>query len=336
MNFKDKSILITGGTGSFGKAFAKYLLQEDVCRKVIIFSRDEWKQWEMKQLDPIYEHEKIRYFLGDVRDAQRLKIAFRDVDCIVHAAALKQVPAAEYNPHEFIKTNIEGAMNVIDCAIDQKVEKVVALSTDKAVNPVNLYGATKLCSDKLFIASNSYVGEQKNPVFSVVRYGNVLGTRGSLIPFWLSLVAGGSKTLPVTDERMTRFWITLPQACRFVLSCLDRMKGAEIFVPKIPSMKIIDMAKAVASQCKVEVKGIREGEKLHELLISAEEAKYTFDLDDKYVILPPVHKKNLSTRKEAIEGEGSKVPEGFLYSSETNPKTLSESELRRVLKNEVF
>src|SRR4051812_43027031 len=233
---QDKSILVTGGTGSFGKCFIRKVLTEHCPRKVIVLSRDELKQWEMRQSDPVFDHDKIRYFLGDVRDKDRLMRAFNDVDLVVHAAALKQVPAAEYNPTEFIKTNIHGAMNVIDAAIDRGVEKVIALSTDKAANPINLYGATKLCSDKLFVAANAYVGAKGYPKFSVVRYGNVLGSRGSIVPRWRQLVADGAKTLPVTDPRMTRFWITLDQAAEFVCDNFGRMLGGEIFVPKIPSM----------------------------------------------------------------------------------------------------
>ncbi|MCB1118741.1 MAG: SDR family NAD(P)-dependent oxidoreductase, partial [Chlamydiia bacterium] len=228
MDFKDKTILITGGTGSFGRAFTKRLLQEDAIAKVIIFSRDEWKQWEMRDTDPIFTHPKIRYFLGDIRDPVRLARAFQEVDIVIHAAALKQVPAAEYNPSEFIKTNVMGAMNIINAAIDAKVEKVIALSTDKAVNPVNLYGATKLCSDKLFIAGNAYVGSSQQPIFAVVRYGNVLGSRGSLLPFWKKLIAQGETSLPVTDPRMTRFWITLDEAVNFVIHCLPLTQAGEI------------------------------------------------------------------------------------------------------------
>ncbi|MCE5318930.1 MAG: SDR family NAD(P)-dependent oxidoreductase, partial [Parachlamydia sp.] len=244
--FKNKSILITGGSGSFGKAFARRLLEEDECRRVIIFSRDELKQWEMRQSEPLFNSSKIRYFLGDVRDANRLERAFNDVHSIVHAAALKQVPAAEYNPSEFIKTNVLGAMNIIDAAIHCGVERIIALSTDKAVNPINLYGATKLCSDKVFIAGNSYVGSRGFPRFSVVRYGNVSGSRGSVIPHWVKLIKEGASSLPITDERMTRFWLTLDQAVSFVIKSFQEMRSGEIFVPKIPSLHIVDLAKAMA------------------------------------------------------------------------------------------
>lgn len=333
--FKDHTILITGGTGSFGRAFARRLLAEDACHKVIIFSRDEWKQWEMRRSEPLFDHPKIRYFLGDVRDAGRLSRAFRDVSMIVHAAALKQVPAAEYNPSEFINTNVNGAMNVINAAIDCGVEKVIALSTDKAVNPVNLYGATKLCSDKLFVAGNAYVGARGFPTFAVVRYGNVAASRGSIIPFWQGLIKNGVKALPVTDERMTRFWITLEQAVDFVCHGFAQMEGGEIFVPKIPSIKVVDLAKALAPHLPIDICGIRPGEKLHELMISTEDARHTTEFDNTYVINPelvrdePVyHKPNNETRK------GTPVPDEFAYSSQTNTQWLGVEELRRFLKDE--
>ncbi len=330
--FKDKTVLITGGTGSFGQAFAKKLLRDDQCKKVIIFSRDEWKQWEIQQSDPIFRHPKIRFFLGDVRDPERLCRAFNEVDYVVHAAALKQVPAAEYNPTEFIKTNVIGAMNVIDAAISCGVEKVIALSTDKAVNPVNLYGATKLCSDKLVTAGNSYVGARGKPRFSVVRYGNVLGSRGSLLPLWQGLLAKGALALPVTDERMTRFWITLDQSVELVMHCFNDMRGGEVFVPKIPSMKIVDLAEAIAPGLPIEITGIRPGEKLHELMISAEDARRTLEFDTYYVIIPEYVRwdaeymnKFLGSRKE------KKPPEGFSYASNTNTEWLDAKKLNALL-----
>lgn len=329
--FKKKSVLITGGTGSFGRAMAARLLEEDACSKVIIFSRDEWKQWEMQQISPIYNHKKIRYFLGSVRDLPRLKLASRNVDYIIHAAALKQVPAAEYNPSEFVQTNIMGAMHVIEAAIYRNVEKVVALSTDKSVNPVNLYGATKLCSDKLFIAGNSYVGDQGTPKFSIVRYGNVLGSRGSILPFWRKLLEDGAESLPITDPDMTRFWITIDEAIEFVYQSFGRMQGEEIFIPKNPSVKTIDLAEALSPGIKTETIGIREGEKLHESLVSAEESPYTFEFDDYYTLLPPVHGKSLKQRMWRQSVRGTIVPKGFVYASDTNPKRLTIEELKRII-----
>lgn len=330
--FQDQTILITGGTGSFGRALARYLLTLNTCRKVIIFSRDEWKQWEMRRSDPIFDHPKIRYFLGDVRDPDRLARAFNEVTMIVHAAALKQVPAAEYNPTEFIRTNVDGAINLIEMAINAGVKKVIALSTDKAVNPVNLYGATKLCSDKLFVAGNVYVGSRGYPQFSVVRYGNVAGSRGSIIPFWQKLMASGIKALPVTDERMTRFWITLDHAVRFVCDCFSHMKGGEIFVPKIPSIRIIDLAEAIAPHLPKEICGIRPGEKLNELMISADDARHTIELEDYYEILPelatdtPIYEKPLLCRVSGIP-----VPSDFVYASHTNTSWLTTEEIRHFL-----
>lgn len=314
-----KVILITGGTGSFGRAFAKRLLTEWDPAKVIIFSRDEWKQWEMRQSDPVFNHPKIRFFLGDVRDKERLKRAFRDVDLVLHAAAIKQVPVAEYNPDEAIKTNVLGAMHVIDAAIEAGVRKVIALSTDKAVNPVSLYGATKLCADKLFVAGNALVGARGHPEFSVVRYGNVLGSRGSIIPLWQKLLREGASKLPVTDPQMTRFWITLAQAVDFVVSAFGSMRGGEIYVPKIPSMRIADLAAALAPSISLDICGIREGEKLHEILVSSDDARRTYAFDNHYVILPSVIQRHAG---------GRPVPAGFTYSSETNQEWLSVEQLR--------
>jgi UDP-N-acetylglucosamine 4,6-dehydratase/5-epimerase len=332
--FKNKTILITGGTGSFGRTLAKRLLQEDQCRKVIILSRDEWKQWEMRQSEPIFSHSKIRYFLGDVRDKSRLVRAFNEVNYIVHSAALKQVPAAEYNPTEFVKTNVIGSMNVIDAAIDCGVEKVISLSTDKAANPINLYGATKLCSDKLIVAGNSYVGARGFPTFSVVRYGNVLGSRGSVIPFWNKLIAEGAHSLPITDERMTRFWITLEQSVEFVIQSFMRMRGGEIFVPKIPSMKIVDLASAVAPQLKHQYTGIREGEKLHELMISVEDSRHTVEFEDHYVIIPEIYTHDHVLKQKFLAGrQGKALPEDFSYASNTNAEWLDVEDLRKLVNN---
>jgi UDP-N-acetylglucosamine 4,6-dehydratase/5-epimerase len=329
--FKDKTILITGGTGSFGRSFAKRILTENTCKKVIIFSRDEWKQWEMQQSEPVFNHCKIRYFLGDVRDPGRLVRAFNEVNFVVHAAALKQVPAAEYNPSEFIKTNVMGTMNVIDAAINCNVERVIGLSTDKAVNPINLYGATKLCADKLLVAGNSYVGAKGYPRFSVVRYGNVSGSRGSILPHWGKLLAEGAQSLPITDIRMTRFWITLEQAVDFVIKCFLEMRGGEIFVPKIPSIKITDLAEALAPKIPHTICGIRDGEKLHELMIGCDDARHTIEFQDHYVIIPEAYTHDLNSLTKFLDGrEGKFTQEGFSYGSNTNGVWLSPEELREL------
>lgn len=330
--FKNKNILITGGTGSFGQAFARKLLNEDMCNKVIIFSRDEWKQWNMRQSDPIFNHPKIRFFLGDVRDVNRLKRAFNEVHFVIHAAALKQVPAAEYNPSEFINTNVLGGMNVIDAAIDCGVEKLIALSTDKAVNPVNLYGATKLCSDKLFVAGNSYVGARGFPRLSVVRYGNVSGSRGSIVPLWRQMLKEGATKLPITDKRMTRFWITLEQSVDFVRKCFSVMRGGEIFVPKIPSINIEDLANALAPGVPHEYFGIREGEKLHELMVSLEDSRHTLEMEDHYLIMPEMYTHDAQRLHKFLDGrEGKALDEGFAYASNTNTQWLGVDELRKVI-----
>ena len=318
--FSGKSVLVTGGTGSFGKALIKRLLAAKDIRKIIIFSRDELKQFEMQET---YKSEKLRYFLGDVRDYNRLEQATFDVDIIVHAAAMKQIPAAEYNPMEAIKTNIFGAENVIRAAIYNGVSRVVALSTDKAANPANLYGATKLCSDKLFVAGNILAGK-RNTKFSVVRYGNVLGSRGSVIPFFLEKAKTG--VIPITDPRMTRFWLSLDQGVDFVINSLDRMQGGEIFVPKIPSFKVTDVAKVVAPNIKHETIGIRQGEKLHEVMITEDDSLNTLEFDDHYVIStsPKTYKNN--------HGESGKiVEEGFRFSSETNPDWFTEETFKTFL-----
>lgn len=325
---KGKTVLITGGTGSFGRAFARRLLEDHLCSKVIIFSRDEWKQWEMKQSDPLFDSPNIRYFLGDVRDGQRLARAFREVHVVIHAAALKQVPAAEYNPAEFVKTNVQGAMNVIDAAIDCGVERVMALSTDKACNPVNLYGATKLCADKLFVSSNAYVGRRGTPRLAVVRYGNVLGSRGSIIPLWLKLVEQGAAELPITDPQMTRFWISLPDAVAFVLKALGYMRGGEIFVPKIPSMRVVDLANAIAPNVPHKICGVRPGEKTHETLISSEDGTHTLEFEDHYVILPQVV---VSQWQDYPRHEGQPVPVGWSYTSDANSCWLTAAEVQNSL-----
>ncbi len=321
----NKTILITGGTGSFGKKMVQVILKEYKPEKLIIFSRDELKQFEMSQRWSMKKYPCIRYFLGDVRDKERLSRAFHGVDYVIHAAALKQVPAAEYNPEEFIKTNIMGAMNVIDAALLNRVKKVIALSTDKACNPINLYGATKLCSDKLFVAANVYKGDDK-PIFSVVRYGNVVGSRGSVVPFFKERAKTG--ILPITDSRMTRFWITLDQSVHFVIKVLELAKGAEIFVPKIPSMSIIDLAKAIAPDCLHKVTGIRPGEKMHESLIGEDEGRNTIEYRECYVI------RQMSSdgkKLSDIDNDGRSCPEGFQYTSDSNTRKISIEELRTVI-----
>lgn len=331
--FKNKNILITGGTGSFGRAFASRLIKDDSCNKVIIFSRDEWKQWEMRHSDPVFDHPKMRYFLGDVRDKERLLRAFHEVDYVIHAAALKQVPAAEYNPSEFVKTNVLGAMNVIDAAIECRVEKVVALSTDKAVNPVNMYGATKLCSDRLFIAANSYVGAAKRPILSVVRYGNVSGSRGSVIPMWRQMIAAGVTELPVTDPRMTRFWITLEESVDLVIKALEEAKGGEVFIPKIPSFNITDLVKALAPHLQAKIVGIREGEKLHELMIGVDDSRHTYEYDDHYIIAPETICHDPKLLEAFLKDRpGKNLKDGFAYTSDTNKQWLNVDELKNRLK----
>ncbi len=316
----NKTILITGGTGSFGKKFIKRVLELDV-KKVIVFSRDELKQFEMAQefTDP-----RIRFFIGDVRDKDRLYRAFDGVDIVIHAAALKHVGACEYNPFEAVKTNINGAQNIIEAAIDRGVTKIIALSTDKAASPVNLYGATKLASDKLFVAANSYAGD-KDTRFAVVRYGNVVGSRGSVVPFFKKIKETGE--IPITDERMTRFWITLDQGVQFVLDSLERMKGGEIFVPKIPSMKVTDLAEAIAPECSIKIVGIRPGEKLHEAMITEDDARRTLEYDKYYVIQPEFP----WWRKEYSNG-GKTLPDGFSYISNVNDHWLTVDELRELVK----
>lgn len=317
---KNKTVLVTGGTGSFGKKFTEIALELGV-RKLIIFSRDELKQYEMKQ--EFNNDKRLRFFIGDVRDQERLHRAFDGVDIVIHAAAMKHVDACEYNPFEAVKTNINGAQNIIEASIDCGVQKVIALSTDKACSPVNLYGATKLASDKLFVAANSYVGE-KPTRFAVVRYGNVVGSRGSVVPFFKKIKETG--VVPITDERMTRFWITLDQGVQFVLDNLERMHGGEIFVPKIPSMNIMDLAKAIAPECKTEIVGIRPGEKLHEAMIMEDDARHTLEYDTHYVIQPefPFWSKQFAE-------SGKELPEGFEYTSDKNSEWLTMEEIKRLI-----
>ena len=316
--FRDKSVLVTGGTGSFGRAFVQKLLAEGGPRRVVLFSRDELKQYEFAQ--QLGDEPRIRFFIGDVRDQPRLLRAFDGVDIVIHAAALKQVPAAEYNPFEAIKTNIYGAQNVIDAALDRGIERVMALSTDKASSPINLYGATKLVSDKLFMAANAYAGPHPTR-FAVVRYGNVMGSRGSVLPLFRRLAPSG--VLPITDERMTRFWITLEQGVRFVMEMTERMHGGELFVPKIPSIRVSDLARAVAPAARHEIVGIRPGEKLHEEMIARDDAYRTLDGGRFYVMQP-----DAEWWDRTVWAEASAVPEGFRYASDTNPEWLTVDELR--------
>ncbi len=322
MNWTDSVILVTGGTGSFGKKFIEIMLKEYHPHKLIVFSRDELKQFEMQAAG--FSHPSLRYFIGDIRDQQRCRRAFEGVNLVVHAAALKQVPACEYNPMEAIKTNILGSGNVIDAAIDAGVGRVVALSTDKAVNPVNLYGATKLAAEKLFIQSNAYAGAN-NTRFSCVRYGNVVGSRGSVVPFFLKQRETGRVT--VTDERMTRFWISLEQGVRFVIRAAETMHGGEVFVPKIPSMTVTDLASAIAPEATIEYIGIRPGEKLHEVLISEDEARQTVELDDMFVVQPA---ESLWFGRD-WESKGRALDDGFRYASNTNDQWLNVEEIRHII-----
>jgi len=326
IDFNNKVVLVTGGTGSFGKRFARTVLEKYDVSKLIIYSRDEMKQYEMAQ-DPFFRerHRQVRFFIGDVRDLSRLEMAFRDVDYVVHAAALKHIAVAEYNPFECIRTNVHGAENVVTAAIRAKVKKVVALSTDKAANPINLYGASKLASDKIFIAARALAGLGE-PRFGVVRYGNVAGSRGSVIPFFRSKIDEGASSLPITDPRMTRFWITIQQGVDFVLSCFDLMTGGEIFVPKIPSMKVIDLAKTMAPNMPVEIVGIRPGEKLHEMMITSDEARFTVELPDRYVITPHSYGPI-----PTYGPEQNMVAEEFQYSSDSNGWWLDEEEARKMV-----
>ncbi len=322
MFLNGKTILVTGGTGSFGHKFTEKMLKDYKPKVVRIFSRDELKQWEMEK--KFGNDERLRFFIGNVRDKERLERAMDGVNIVVHAAALKQVPLCEYNPFEAVKTNILGAQNVIRVAIDHNIEKVIAISSDKAVNPVNLYGATKMCMEKLFIAANSYVGEERRTKFSCARYGNVVGSRGSIIP----LIKHQSKTgsITITDERMTRFWMTLEQGVKFVINCLDMMYGGEIFIPKIPSMKIVELAKAIALDCKIKFIGIRPGEKIHECLLTEDEVRHSLEFDNFFLIEPEHHWWKIRKHKE-----GRALRDGFRYTSDTNEDWLKVEDLRRMV-----
>lgn len=326
MLLDDKVILVTGGTGSFGKCFTRYVMEHYAPKKVIIYSRDEFKQWMMQEEFKQYA-DRLRFFIGDVRDLERMRRAFDGVDYVVHAAALKQVPACEYNPNEAIKTNIHGAMNVIEAALDTGVKKVVALSTDKAVNPVNLYGGTKLVSDKLFIAANAYVG-CKDLNFSIVRYGNVAGSRGSIIPVFRNVIQNGGRKLPITDPRMTRFWISLSQGVQLVIKALEEAKGGETFISKIPSFKVTDLAEAMLPGCEIEVIGIRPGEKLHEVMVTPEDSFNTYEYEKHFIVYPQMTWNN----KQQPDRSGKKVEEGFSYSSGSNTEWLSVEDIRALLR----
>ena len=325
MLLDDKTILITGGTGSFGKCFTKYVLTHYHPKKIIIYSRDEFKQFIMANEFKEYA-DRLRFFIGDVRDKERMMRAFEGVDYVIHAAALKQVPACEYNPMEAVKTNIDGAMNVVDAALDCGVKRVVALSTDKAVNPINLYGGTKLVSDKLFIAANAYSGA-KDVCFSIVRYGNVAGSRGSVIPFFREIVANGGKELPITDYRMTRFWISLDEGVQLVIKALSEAKGGETFISKIPSFKITDLAQAILPGCEMPEVGIREGEKLHEIMVTREDSLFTYEYDKHFIVYP--HFDWWDTSK--IQVGGRKVEAGFEYSSGKNTEWLTIEKIQELM-----
>ena len=322
-----KTILITGGTGSFGHHFVQTVINEYKPKKLIVFSRDELKQYEMAQRFNPDEHRFMRYFIGDVRDEGRLDMAMRGVDVVVHAAALKHVPIAEYNPFECMRTNVFGAENVVRAAIKRGVKHVCALSTDKAASPINLYGASKLASDKIFTAAQ-HMGGEDGPTFSVVRYGNVVGSRGSVVPFFKKLVAEGADHLPITDPRMTRFWITLEQGVNFVLSALEMAKGGEVFVPKIPSMSTVDLARSIAPNLPHKMVGIRPGEKLHEVMVPADDSRATVELEDRYVILPHNSER---LRAEWFADGAVPVPEGFEYQSDSNPERLDARALQTIL-----
>ena len=325
--FNGKAILITGGTGSFGKQYVRTILERFQTKRIVIYSRDELKQFEMQQE---FNQPQMRYFIGDVRDKERLSLAMKGIDYVIHAAAMKHVPIAEYNPMECIKTNVRGAENVVNAAIENEVEKVIALSTDKAANPINLYGATKLVSDKLFVAANNIAGGHRT-IFSVVRYGNVVGSRGSVVPFFEKLIKDGADSLPITDNHMTRFWITLQQGVDFVLKNFERMHGGEIFVPKIPSIRVVDLAKAMAPSLPTHIIGIRPGEKLHEIMCPADDSHLTLDFEDHYVIQPSIkfYNKDLVFSINKLGENGVPVKQGFSYDSGDNPHFLGIEEIRQ-------
>jgi UDP-N-acetylglucosamine 4,6-dehydratase/5-epimerase len=324
--FDGASILITGGTGSFGRQYVKTLLARFKPKRIVVYSRDELKQYEMQQE---FDAPCMRYFIGDVRDAERLTQAMKGIDFVIHAAALKQVPAAEYNPMECIKTNVHGAENVIRAALACDVDRVIALSTDKAANPINLYGATKLASDKLFVAANNIAGGHRT-TFAVVRYGNVVGSRGSVVPYFRKLISTGARELPVTDERMTRFWITLQAGVDFVLANFERMHGGEIFVPKIPSIRVIDLANAMAPDLPIRIVGIRPGEKLHEVMCPADDSHLTLEFDDHFVLQPTIrfYNRDVDYSVNARQEKGSAVAQGFEYNSGSNPNFLEAAGIR--------
>ncbi|MBN8195898.1 MULTISPECIES: UDP-N-acetylglucosamine 4,6-dehydratase (inverting) [Thalassospira] len=328
VDLSGKSILVTGGTGSFGRAFVRHVLEHHSPKKLIVFSRDEQKHFEMAQEFDAVKYSCMRYFIGDVRDYSRLEMAMRDVDIVVHAAAMKHVPAAEYNPFECIRTNVNGAENLVRAALANRVSKVIALSTDKACSPINLYGASKLASDKIFVSANNLSGELDTR-FSVVRYGNVIGSNGSVLPFFQKIIASGADYLPITDPRMTRFWITLSQGVSFVLSSLSMMRGGEIFIPKIPSMKVTDLARYLAPSLPIKVVGIRPGEKLHEAMSTEDDSRNMMELNDRYVIEPELVFWN---SRHSYSNVGRRVDEGFSYVSNMNTEWLDDQTLDELLK----
>lgn len=330
INFKNKNILLTGGTGSFGQAFAEKLLKSYDPNKIVVLSRDEHKQYEMENKFQNYKIDKLRFFLGDVRDTERLKVAFKDIDYVIHTAALKHVPLAEYNPFECIKTNVIGAQNVVEASIFCGVKKVIALSTDKASNPLNLYGASKLASDKIFIAANNYSGKGGTS-FSICRYGNVVNSRGSVIPLFKKLFQEKAKNIPITDRRMSRFWININKGVEFVIASIDMMIGGEIFVPKLPSMNVVDVAEIIAPKIPIKIIGIRPGEKIHETMVSEDDSRYTIELKDRFIILPPkLHSKKEEIFKKNVQNLDLK--DNFKYSSDTNTEWLTRNQFLELLK----
>ena len=328
----NKNILITGGTGSFGKEFIFQIYRKYKPKKVIVYSRDEFKQFELSKIFNKSQYKGLRFFIGDIRDEKRLNSALKNIDYVIHAAAMKQVPISEYNPQECIKTNILGAQNLIDCCIANKVKKVIALSTDKAANPVNLYGATKLVSDKLFISSN-ILSAHVPTIFSVVRYGNVLNSRGSVVPYFKNLAKSKNKVIPITDRRMTRFFITLESSVQFVISCFKEMKGGEIFIPKLPSIKIIDIAKSLAPNSKIKIIGVRPGEKINEILVPKDDSNFTYESKNYYIIAPSIQLPSKNIQINKIK-KLKKVPINFEYGSESNPNFLTKKKLIKILRDD--